>query len=183
MERCSSALGWVYASLGVSLGALALVVGGCGGSSATAGSSSTSVGTTSAQRSDPSRGGGAVAGSTQLAVAEAICNRVNTSIAASKPANASLPEIARIVPRNAAIERRAAAELTKLRPPASIARDWRLVLGYRRTLAAELGTLVSDARRQDLAAIKVLSAAKRRVHQELLATASRAGLKECGRAG
>lgn len=111
--------------------------------------------------------------------ADAICRRLNTQIEANKQASLSATEIARFAPRNAALEKTALKELSKLKPPASIARDWRQVIAYRRTLMEELAKLGRYAKANNTQAIHKLSESKKRVHQKLLTIAKRDGFKDC----
>lgn len=113
--------------------------------------------------------------------ADAICERLIVEFAAVRARSQSLPELARIVPHRVVLERRVAEELGELTPPAAIARGLQKVVAYRRTLAQELAELGLDAKRRDVAAIRVLAASKGRLHRELLATATSAGFKSCGR--
>lgn len=188
MNRRQSAPRWVCVSL--VLVAAALFAGGCGGGSATAGSAHSSpagAGTTAAQATTaaPSKGasGDALSRSRLIASADEICKRLDAELAAVKPASASVREIVRVVPGRAASEQKSVTELSKLTPPASLTHDWQLILGYRRTLAGELVTLVQAAKRKDAAKIKALAASKLRVRGLLLATAKHAGFKDCGQVG
>jgi hypothetical protein len=115
--------------------------------------------------------------------ADAICRRLNTQIEANKQANLGVHEIARFAPRNAALEKAALKELSKLKPPASIARDWRQVIAYRRTLLEELVKLGRYAKANNTQAIHKLAASKKRAHQQLLTIATRDGFKDCPQIG
>lgn len=118
-----------------------------------------------------------------IASADQICKRLNAELEAVKPASTSAREIVRVVPGRAVSEQKAVSELTKLAPPASLMNDWKLILGYRRTLAAELDTLVEAAKHKDAAKIKALAASKQRVRGSLRTTAKHAGFKACGQVG
>jgi hypothetical protein len=169
--------------------AAALVAGGCGeNSSSTArtgqSSSLNHAGSTgSIASSRPPSSGDPPSRSQLIARADVICGRLNTKFAAGKATGVGMREIARFAPPHAALEWTALAELSKLAPPPSIARDWRQMIAYRRTLAEELVELGQDAKANDAAAIKALTASKKRVHGELLTTATRAGFKDCSRVG
>ena len=178
--------------VGVSLAVLAAgaALAGCGSSRAHATASSKAAAptasTASARPPNSTHGSpkGAALTRAQLAAsADAICKRVNAELTAVKAKSASVAEIVRIVPGRALSERKAVTELSKLTPPSSLAHDWQLIIGYRRTLADELTALALAAQSKDNVKIKALSASKLRAHALLLAAAKRAGLTECGRVG
>lgn len=116
-------------------------------------------------------------------VADALCTRINEAISATKPANASVQEIIRHAPRNAALEHEGLNELSKVKPPAHLAHTWGQVIQYRRKLAAELVELINAAKRNDTAAIAALATSKKQVHSSLLTSAERLGLHDCGQLG
>lgn len=149
--------------------AAALAAGGCGG------------GSSDARSAGPLPDGSPR--SQLIARADAICRRLNAQIKANKQSSLRLNEIARFAPRNAALEATALKELSKLTPPASIARDWHQVIAYRRTLMEELVKLGRYAKANNARAIHKLAASKKRVHQKLLATATRNGFKDCPQIG
>jgi len=156
-----------------------LAAAGCGGSSTAAPSGS------AASRTEPTESrtsNDSAARSRLIAKADAICRRLNRELAAA-PSRLEARQIASSAPRNAALERRALAELGRLRPPASLARDWRQIIAYRRTLAEELAELGRYAKAGDVPAMKALGASKKRVHQKLSELATRDGFKDCSRVG
>lgn len=168
--------------------AAALAAGGCsGGTSETKSSQTSSNGSGQALSSSharpagspPSSAEGSPARSQLIARADTICKRLDTKLAAISPANLSMREIARFAPPRAALEQAAVMELSKLAPPASIARDWQQLIAYRRTLMEELFELGRDAKANDAAGIRALSASKKLVHQKLLTVATRDGFKYC----
>jgi cell division inhibitor SulA len=111
--------------------------------------------------------------------ADAICLRLNTELART----AGTGIIAQSAPLHARLEKAALRELGTLTPPASLARDWAKILGYRRTLADELLTLSRAAKANDLAAVRALGVSKLRVHKELTQTAKRDGFTDCATVG
>lgn len=151
--------------------AAALAAGGCGGGSSDARSAEPLPNSASSPRSQ------------LIARADAICRRLNTKIAAHKPANLGLAEIARGAPRNAAFEKTALEELRKLTPPASMARDWRRMIAYRILLMEELVELGRYAKAKDARGIKTLTASKKRLHGKLFTTATHGGFKVCPQIG
>jgi hypothetical protein len=156
------------------ISALALVaclatIAGCGGGSSTSG---TQAKTTATIPSTP-------ANAQFIGQADSICRRLNTELAAVQPKSKTLAEILRVVPRNLALERTGLTELEKLAPPSSLEDNWRQMLGYRRTLAAELAQFVSIAKQNDIAALKALGAKKERVHASLDKTGKASGFKDC----
>lgn len=175
MRVFNVAAGWIclwLAILGVSL------LSGCG-----AGSSAGRA--TSADRSGPSSGLGALL----IARADAICARLNTEILAREntvPAASEgelLREIERVVPGTAALERKAAADLASLAVPPTLAGTWQRIISYRQMLAAELDALVTAAKHDDTAAIAALKRSKKRAHGLLRQIASQSGFKDCGEVG
>jgi hypothetical protein len=114
-----------------------------------------------------------------ITAAEAICKRLNVEVASVKPNGSGIKEIARIVPRNAALEQEALAELAKLTPPASLVHAWRQILELRRRLVAELVKLAQAASRNDTRRVLEITGSKRQTHQKLRAAATREGFTEC----
>jgi hypothetical protein len=179
-----------HVSFSLAIIAATAALAGCGGGSASTGSTAssrvaaTSRASSTAAQTPPTThrsSTGTVLSPRQLVVsAGAICERVNAELAAVQPKSASLAEIIRIVPRRAASERKAAAELSKLVPPPALSRDWSSIVAYRSALASELAQLVRAAQGKDRATIKALAASKSRAHARLLRTAERAGLTVCG---
>lgn len=163
------------------LAAALLSIVGCGGGSSKAvsgrGGSAASVTSTSA----PGSPAGARSGF--IARADRICGRVNAGILAIKVTSGSAAEARRVVPRTVSLERQGIAALEGLNPPASLARDWRRMLGYRRALASALGRLLEIARRNDGTSIKSLSAEKQRAHLALSETAKANGFTDCATVG
>lgn len=162
---------------------VAVSAGGCGGGSHTTSSTAPANATTpTASNAAASRAPRSDPGLQQIiAKADPICRRLDSELAATEPKSLALAEVARQAPRRAALEQASVADLDKLVPPAAIARDWRQIIAYRRTLADELLELGRLAKAKDTAAIHRLAAAKERVHERLLATASRDGFKYCSR--
>lgn len=159
------------------LSASSLAIAGCGGSSKTtvhnaATSVSTSASTAPASPSSPF-----------VAQADAICGRINAEIAALEAKSGSAAEVKRVVPLTISLERKGIVALEKLNPPASLARDWRSMLGYRRALAVMLGELLDAAKKNDGASVKPLAASKKRVHASLRKTATANGFKDCAKVG
>jgi hypothetical protein len=151
--------------------ALALTFGGCGGSSHVAPAASRS--------GDNSAVNSSAAEAELVGNADAICKRVDAVLVTSGRGSHDLPAIARSASRNAALERAALAELDKLKPPASLARDWGQIIAYRRTLARELIELGRDAKANDRRGVQALAVTKKRIHDKLFALATRDGFKYC----
>jgi len=165
----------VYGSL--ALVAAALAAGGCGGGSSDAKSAG------SLASGNPTPSGSSRVPSQLVARADAICRRLNTEIVATNPSKLQIRKIVSLTPQRVALERTALKELSKLAPPASIARDWRQMMAYRKTLIEELIRLGRYAKANDTQSIKSLAVSKKRVHQRLFATATRDGFKDCARVG
>jgi hypothetical protein len=167
-RRCAIAL--------LVLAAIVLSIVGCGGGSGT---------TAPTASATPAKTGVVQAGSKSqfITQADAVCGRTNAEIRAVKAKSGSAAEVIRVVPRTLAIEQKGTAALEKLAPPASLARDWRRMLGYRRTLAIELTKLLEAARQNSGASVKPLAASKKRVHASLSKTATTNGFKDCAKVG
>jgi hypothetical protein len=155
-----------------------LAAAGCGGSSTPKPTGTAANGAATNTPVPHTHVPGDPSASRVIAKADAICRRVNSELTAAPPGFA-ISQIARSAPRNAALEERAIAELSRIRPPAVLARDWRSIIGYRRILAQELLKLVRYAKANDARAIQTLAASKKRVHQKLSALATRDGFKDC----
>jgi hypothetical protein len=155
-----------------------IAVGGCGGSGKGARPQAPATSRTASSQA------AVVLSRAQLVEhADAICERLNVEFTAAKPARQSVHEIARLSPQRAMLEHDAVAELEKLKPPASIARDWQAIVAYRRTLANELAALGRYARLNDVLAIRRLAVSKERVHRKLRAAATAAGFNSCSLVG
>lgn len=153
----------------------ALLIAGCGGGS----------GAGATQAAGP-QSTGASGDPTQvqwIASADAICKRIDGELAAAKPAGSSLKDTISVVSRHAAIERKGLSELRALTPPASLARPWHLLLGYRGRLARELTILLRDTKSRNVAAIRALRVSKRRAHLALRVLAKHAAFQDCGQLG
>jgi hypothetical protein len=111
--------------------------------------------------------------------ADTICKRVDTVLVTSRRGSLDLPAIARSAPHNAALERVALTELSELKVPASLSRDWAQIVAYRRTLARELVELGRAARADDRRAVQALAKSKMQVHYKLSALARRDGFRYC----
>jgi hypothetical protein len=144
---------------------LASLVGGCGGGSVR----------TATQKS--------AATAASIASADSLCRRINTEIDAVQLTDASPKEIARLTPRNIALERQALRDLKRFRFSGALAREWQLVLGYRARLAEELVKLVQEARKDEVSALIAQGRSKKLVHRSLSLAARRAGFKDCGQVG
>jgi hypothetical protein len=163
--------------MGLLLGGLTLALVACGAAGTT-----TSSKTAKPARA-PASGAPDPSSSPFLARADTICARINAEIVALKANSASSAEVKRVVPPTISIERKGIAALEKLSPPASLAQDWQRMLGYRRTLARELGELLDAAIRNDGTSVAPLAASKRRVHASLSQTATADGFKDCAKVG
>jgi hypothetical protein len=179
MERPGSRL-WPRvgaASLALFL-AIALAAAGCGGSGKAQpqGSSPTNELTAPSSKSARAR-------SSLIPTADAICKKLNAKLASERTDPHNDGELARGTRRHLALERAALLELAKLKPPSSLAQNWKQVVGYRRALAEELATLVGYAEAHNDKGIAALKASKLRLHRRLYEIASRAGFKDCALVG
>ena len=159
---------------------LSPVAAGCGGKSDVSSSSGAGAGTPSGGRKTAPRP--AVSKRQFVAQADAICRRVNAELADSRVKGERPAELAALIVRNEAIERKAAGELARLTPPPGLASDWARLLGYRRSLATQLGEFAA-AVRSGKRQFPALAKAKERLHADLLETAVHVGLKDCAKTG
>ena len=132
-------------------------------------------------RNQSDRSNESAAKSRLIAHADAICRRVNKELTSASRPEAS--KVARTAPHNAALEQRAVVALSKLTPPASLARDWTQIIAYRRTLAQELVALARDAKVGDVPAMQALGVTKKHVHQKLTQLATHDGFTDCSSVG
>jgi hypothetical protein len=112
-----------------------------------------------------------------ISQADAICKRVNTKLKTSNIN--SKQDIVRLVPKLAAYEQQALAELGKLVPPASLANDWKTIVAGAQTLADNTAKLGEYAKANNLKAARGLISSSEKVQQQVQATAKRDGFKEC----
>jgi len=156
-------------------------VAGCGGKSSmgTAGPAGKSVplGTTSGQgESTPSA-------KRFIALADRICHEVNLQLAHSSAKGKKRAGFIAALIRHETIERRAIGELAGLAPPPALAAAWRRVLGYRQSLANQLGTLAAAMKRRANASEDALVNSKKQVHRQLREVAGKARFKNCAKVG
>jgi hypothetical protein len=104
-----------------------------------------------------------------------------TLAAATSPA-AELRTLATSAPALAAVQSRAVAQLRKLNPPASLARDWRSLLAGLQQLAEGTARIGADARTEGIRAVEAVAAAGRAPRTRILAIGARDGLGICARA-
>jgi hypothetical protein len=128
-------------------------------------------------------GGGTLSKTQLIAKADTICKRLDKEIADASPVGLEPRKIAAVAPPHVAAERVALKELGMLKAPAAMAGDWRQIIAYRRTLAAELAKLGSAARAGDLTTIIALAGSKLHEHKLLSALATRDGFKDCSKVG
>jgi len=154
----------------------ALITAGCGGSS----TKSSSTGTTQATNSSV---GGSSAGTTPLtrseliAKADAICYRVNAERSSNRIR--SNQSIVTSVPRLAAYEQKAYAELGRLVPPASIAGEWKQLVAAATALAADTKKVGEYAQAGNSSGAGGSLAASNLDIQKMIAVAHRNGFKDC----
>jgi hypothetical protein len=163
---------------------LAALAAGCGGGAKATGtasraSSSVASGAGSDTNAPPNAGPKA----TFIVRAEGICRHTNAQLANTKPKGASPEQVAAAVIQNETIERKANGLLAKLSPPGSLAANWRKMLGYRRSLANQLGSLAAAARNHAATSVKLLGQSKKRLHGQLRRLAASAGFKDCAKVG
>ncbi len=175
----------VLAALCIAIACLA--VAGCGGKSEASGTGTTTNASTpsTASSSTSSTATTAVPPAEQpfVAEADAICRKANMQLAKTQlKKNTTLAAAAGVAARNAATERGALAELTKLTPPSALAPTWAKMLSVRRSLVRGLDELAAAIRRGG-EKFPALRKQKKQLHAELTAVGSKAGFKDCAKIG
>jgi hypothetical protein len=127
--------------------------------------------------------GEALSRSSLIAHADAICRETNAKLARTQAKGEGPEQVAAAVVENETIERKANGALAKLTPPAELASSWKKMLGYRRSLADQLGSLAAASRNHATASIKALGASKKKLHGDLRQLATKAGFKDCAKVG
>lgn len=107
------------------------------------------------------------------AKANVICRRVISQVDWTKVNPATLP---RVVDRLAALEERAASELEKLTPPASMADEWRLIVDGFKLTGPEFKQIAQSALRTANYQLPLSSAQHERGQR-----ANEAGIAECAK--
>jgi hypothetical protein len=158
-------------------------LGGCGGGAKT--TSAAGKATSSSTSSDAPGKAADSSGSTRgfIARADAICRETNAKLARTQPKGESPDQVAAAVVENETIERKANGRLAQLTPPATLAPTWSKMLGYRRSLANQLGSLAAATRNHATASVTSLGGSKKKVHGELRRLATNAGFKDCAKVG
>lgn len=118
-----------------------------------------------------------------VALADPICHEVNLQLARSSAKGKKRAGFIAALIRNETIERRAMGELARLTPPPALAAAWRKVLGYRRSLANQLGTLAAAMQRKAKASEEALVNSKKQVHRQLREVAGKDRFKDCAKVG
>ncbi|HEY5194245.1 MAG TPA: hypothetical protein VIJ39_10295 [Solirubrobacteraceae bacterium] len=177
--------------------AVALAIAGCGGSGKTGSTdtSSTNAGstgvttatTTTGASSSPSTvhlgSGPPLAASQLVAKADSICARLNTELAAAKDVVQNQEDVVRVAAQRGALEQRAIAELSKLTPPSSIAKDYEQIVTARQALLEQTKKLGEEAAAGNVSAEAPVSAATTSVVREMGEAAQRSGFGACGTLG
>lgn len=149
---------------------LAVLAAGCGGSSSTSGSN-TSSRTNFVAQSDP------------------ICKQVSLERTAANKAvetahsstTKELAVLARVAPAVAADENQAILRLRSLKPPSSLTSDWQILLTGMQQLASDTTQIASDAKANKLKDVESVTSSGRKVRQQLTEIATRDGFTYCGR--
>jgi hypothetical protein len=170
---------------------LALVLAGCGGKSDASRSTAppaSAKGTSSAAQTTPApttstQAPAPTSSSKQfVAQADAICRKANARLARSKAKSRQPSDVAALIQGNQAIEQEAIGRLAKLGAPAELLPAWHKMLGYRRTLADQLG-VYATAVGLGVKQLSSLAASKKKLHAELLKVGREAGFKDCAKIG
>ena len=116
-----------------------------------------------------------------IARADAICARRNTAIDAVKLPGTKPKDIESFAARSTVLEQTAFLELGRLRPPASMARDWQQILADSRTLLEYVVKLDEYGEYNEIRLIPALAHSTQTVKHRLQVTATHAGFKHCSR--
>jgi hypothetical protein len=119
------------------------LVAGCGGSSKSSSSGTRTVGSVIASTSPSMAKGSPLTRQQLIAQADAICYQVN--VKRSSTVIRSKQDIAQKLPALAATELKAATELSKLVPPASMVAEWKTIVDGSRTIAEDTDKLAGYA--------------------------------------
>jgi hypothetical protein len=167
----------------IALAGAALATSGCGGSSKPSSGTTSSAQTASstvtqpAGHTEPSARTEPLTRAELIAQADVICRRVNqtrASITIKKKG-----EFVTVLPRLAAYERAAVAEMRKLTPPASMAKSWSQIIAGAQTVAEVTGAGTEHAKNGTLNDTQSLAARAAKGMQQMLAAATREGFKDC----
>jgi hypothetical protein len=124
-------------------------------------------------------GNATLSGDELVARADAICNRAAAQ-RKSLPNIRTRADYGTVLGRASALQRVAVAELEKLKPPASLAADWKRVVDVDRTLSEYTATFGRDVSASDPRDARALLKAARSLQQSIAATTKRDGLEACG---
>lgn len=177
---------WIsFAAL--TLGAVALVASGCGGSSSKTGSASTASAkaapTTAIFPTTPAvklASGKPLSRARWIAEGDAICARANTKLAPISIR--STADFGRLLPQIAIYTRAESAELSKLVPPRSMAHDWAQIVNDLRLYSAYGNAIARYALAKNDSAARPLFAAAATLHEKMFAIALRDGFRHCSHA-
>lgn len=172
--------------------AITITIAGCGGGSSNTSSvangvsSKTSSTATVDSRSSAAQAlsdggyGKALSNSELIAKADAVCTRFNVAAAAARHVTIhTMQDVVNAAQKQAAIERTAVAELSKLTPPATLAHDWEQILSIRRLLIEEFNEIVTYARENNPGGVDSVLKAGSGVEAQMHTTAKRDGLISC----
>jgi hypothetical protein len=176
---------------------LALAASGCGGKSDA--SSTTASGNTATTSSSGQTGSSAQSSSRSgttnkqtsaaslppkqfIVRADAICHEANVRLARTKLKSKQPKAVAAAIKRNQTIEEKALGELSRLKPSVELVATWQKMLGYRRSLASQLG-VYATAVGFGVKSFSSLAAAKKALHAKLLQVGRKAGFKDCSKIG
>jgi hypothetical protein len=149
----------------IALTATALAVSGCGGSSGSTTSSATSTSSKPLTREE------------LINQVDTICAHVNARRAST---HYTTPQtVVSLAPQLASYEQAAAAELTKLIPPPSMASVLQLIATNTRALATDTVKLGEYAKSQDTAAANALYSSMQASHQQIVSAARENDFTEC----
>jgi hypothetical protein len=173
---------------------LSLAALGCGGKS-DASSSGNAATTSSTARTGSTAHSSSTPGTTStqttvaapppkqfIARADAICHTSNVRLARAKLKSKQPKAVAAAIRTNQKIEEKALAELSKLKPSVELVAAWQKMLGYRRSLASQLG-VYATAVGFGVKSFSSLAVSKKALHAKLLHVGHKAGFKDCAQIG
>jgi hypothetical protein len=160
-----------------------VAIAGCGGDSKAQLATSTPAATVSAEPTTTPASSETLSPSPgkMISSAELICKRLDTELKSARTTVTSFRALALPARSLATLEDQAIRELDALRAPARIVGDWREMMVYRRTVAANLREIARAAQHEERGVVESASISTASAERGLLATARRAGFKYCSR--
>jgi hypothetical protein len=168
----------------LTLAALALAVGGCGGSAKSSPSQFGSIASNKSTGGKAANGqatssGGPLTRSQLIAQGDTICYRLNAKRSSTRISRPQ--DYAREIPALAAYELTGAEEMAKLAPPATMARDWRQMFASAQQIAVITNRFGMTAATKNEKLIRKEDIEIGNAQTRLVSAAKHAGFKDCAK--